>query len=155
MKSTLVIITLALTAISLVGQDRTDSKLRVGLFANAGTSSLVQGMGMNMNMYRNVNSSSNTMYNYAGSWGGGISLTIPLQKRWSFVGNIGYMNSGANYGQMYTAYDSRYRFSSLDVWAMGQYNSQPKGQVKFTAVLGLTESTLLSATIILLELTKT
>jgi len=149
MKSTLVTIALALTAASLAAQDGTNSRLRVGLFANAGTSSLVQGMGMNMNMYhRNyggLNGNSMTTYNYVGSWGGGVSLTVPLYQRWSFVGNIGYMNSGANYGQMYTTYNSRYRFSYLNVWAMGQYSSVPKGPVKFTAVLGLTESTLLSA----------
>ena len=135
-----VIVLMLITSV-VTAQDETPAKLRVGLYANAGTSSLVQGMGMNMNMYGN----NRTMYNYAGSWGGGVSLSVPLHQRWSFVGNIGYMNRGANYGEMNSSYDSRYRFSYLDVWAMGQYNNLPKGPVKFTAVLGLTESTLLSA----------
>lgn len=134
-----VIVLMLITSI-VTAQDETPAKLRVGLYANAGTSSLVQGMGMNMNMYGN----NRTMYNYAGSWGGGVSLSVPLHQRWSFVGNIGYMNRGANYDEMNSSYDSRYRFSYLDVWAMGQYNNLPKGPVKFT-VLGLTESTLLSA----------
>jgi hypothetical protein len=150
MKSTSIIIALALAATISVAQDATPSKIRVGLYANAGTSSLVQGMGMNMNMnmygsgYSGMNSNT-TMYSYAGSWGGGMSLTVPLHQRWSFVGNVGYMNRGANYGEMYSSYNSRYQFSYLDVWAMGQYNSLPSGSVKFTAVLGVTESTLLSA----------
>lgn len=132
----------------LAGQESTPGKLRVGLYANGGISSLVQGMGMNMNMYGSGYSGMNgnmTMYNYAGSWGGGMSLTVPLHQRWSFVGNVGYMNRGANYGEMNSTYNDRYRLSYLDLWAMGQYNSLPRGPVKFTAVLGLTESTLLSA----------
>lgn len=131
-----------------IAQDKVPNKLRVGLYANAGTSSLVQGMGMNMNMYGSGYNGMNgnmTMYNYAGSWGGGMNLTVPLHQRWSFVGNVGYMNRGANYGEMNSTYNDRYRLSYLDLWAMGQYNSLPKGPVKFTAVLGLTESTLLSA----------
>ena len=149
MKTTIGIIAFTLATTFLAGQDTTPAKLRVGLYANAGTSSLVQGMGMNMNMYGSgyggMYGNNRTMYNYAGSWGGGVNLTVPLHQRWSFVGNIGYMNRGANYGEMNSSYDSRYRFSYLDVWAMGQYNNLPKGPVKFTAVLGLTESTLLSA----------
>lgn len=149
MKSIIAIFLLSLTAIHLTAQDTGNSKLRIGAYLNGGTSSLVQGMGMNMNMYSNnyggMNSNNMTMYNYAGSWGGGVSLTMPLHQRWSLVGNVGYMNRGANYGEMNSSYDSRYRFSYLDVWAMGQYNNLPKGPVKFTAVLGLTESTLLSA----------
>jgi hypothetical protein len=131
-----------------IAQDKVPNKLRVGLYANAGTSSLVQGMGMNMNMYGSGYTYGNnmTMYNYTGSFGGGVSLTVPLHQRWSFVGNLGYMNRGANYGDMNSSsYDSRYRLSYLDVWALGQYNNLPKGPVKFIAVLGLTESTLLSA----------
>lgn len=134
----------------LMAQENTSTKVRFGVYANGGTSSLVQGMGMNMNMYGSGYSGMNgnmPMYNYASSWGGGLSLTAPLHPRWSFVGNVGYMNRGANYGTMSSSvYNSSYRFSYLDVWAMGQYNNLPKGPVKFTAVLGLTESTLLSAT---------
>lgn len=130
----------------LVAQDKTPAKVRAGLYVNAGTSSLVQGMGMNM--YSNSYYGSNiTMYRYTGSFGGGVSLTVPLQQRWSFVGNLGYMNRGANYMDMdlnSSTYDSRYRFSYIDVWAMGQYNNMPKGPVKFTASFGLTESTLVS-----------
>lgn len=135
---------------SLSAQDISANKIRVGLYANGGTSSLVQGMGMDMNMYGSgyggTYGGNMSMYNYTGSVGGGVSLTVPFHQRWSFVGNIGYMNRGANYGEMNSStYNSRYRFSYLDVWAMGQYNSLQKGPVRFTAVLGLTESTLLSA----------
>lgn len=149
MKTTLGVIAFTLAATLLAAQDTTHSKLRVGLYANAGTSSLVQGMGMNMNMYGSgyggIYGNDMTMYGYSGSVGGGINFTVPLHQRWSFVGNLGYMNRGASYGEMYSSFDSRYRFSYLDIWAMGQYNNIPKGAVKFTAVLGLTESTLLSA----------
>ena len=102
---------------------------------------------MNMNMYNNsYYGNNNTMYRYIGSFGGGVSLTVPLHQRWSFVGNLGYMNRGANYGDMNSSsYSSSYRFSYIDVWAMGQYNNVPKGPVKFTASFGLTESTLVSA----------
>ena len=134
----------------VAGQSKVPTKLRVGVYANGGTSSLVQGMGMNMNMYGNgyggMYGSSRTMYNYAGSLGGGVSLTVPLHQRWSFVGNLGYMNRGANYGEMNSSsYYSRYRLSYIDVWALGQYNNMPKGPLKFTASFGLTESTLISA----------
>ncbi|MCK6617109.1 MAG: PorT family protein [Cyclobacteriaceae bacterium] len=148
MKTTIGIMILCLVTTYLGAQDNTKSKISIGVYANGGTSSLVQGMGMNMNMYGSGYSGMNgnmTMYNYAGSWGGGMSLTVPLHQRWSFVGNVGYMNRGANYGEMNSSYNDRYRLSYLDLWAMGQYNSLPKGPVKFTAVLGLTESTLLSA----------
>jgi hypothetical protein len=149
MKKITGVIALMLITSMVMAQDKIPGKLRVGLYANAGTSSLVQGMGMNMNMYSRgyggYYANDMTMYNYTGSWGGGVNLTVPLHQRWSFVGNLGYMNRGANYGEMYSSYDSRYRFSYLDIWAMGQYNNIPKGPVKFTAVLGLTESTLLSA----------
>ncbi|HRJ29820.1 MAG TPA: outer membrane beta-barrel protein [Cyclobacteriaceae bacterium] len=148
MKTTIGIITLSLVTTLLSAQDNPPAKPRVGLYANGGTSSLVQGMGMNMNMYSSGYSGMNgnmTMYDYAGSWGGGVSLTLPLHQRWSLVGNAGYMNRGANYGDMYSSYDSRYRFSYIDVWALAQYNNIPKGQVKFTASAGLTESTLISA----------
>lgn len=144
-----VLVLMLITSI-VVAQDKVPAKLRVGVYANGGTSSLVQGMGMDMNMYRSgyggMYGSNMTMYNYTGSLGGGVSLTVPLHPRWSFVGNVGYMNRGANYGTMNSSYDSRYRLSYLDVWALGQYNNVPKGSVKFTASLGLTESTLLSAT---------
>ncbi len=146
MKTTIGIITLCLMTTLLRAQDDTPAKVRFGLYANAGTSSLVQGMGMNM--YGSSYSYGNdmTMYNYTGSFGAGVSLTVPLHQKWSFVGNLGYMNRGANYGDMNSSsYDSRYRLSYLDVWALGQYNNLPKGPVKFIAVLGLTESTLLSA----------
>ncbi len=139
---------ISLTSTGVMAQDNSPAKLRWGLYANGGTSSLVQGMGMNMNMYNSGYSGMNsnmTMYDYAASWGGGMSLTVPLHQRWSFVGNIGYMNRGANYGEMNSSYSDSYNLSYLDLWAMGQYNSLPKGPVKFTAVLGLTESTLLSA----------
>lgn len=151
MKTTMGVFVFCLATTLAAAQDYTPGKLRVGLYANAGTSSLVQGMGMDMNMYRSgyggMYGSNMPMYNYAGSFGGGVSFTVPLHPRWSFVGNVGYMNRGANYGNMNSStYNSSYRFSYLDVWAMGQYNNLPKGPVKFTAVLGLTESTLLSAT---------
>ncbi len=138
---------LSTVASSLSAQDVVSSRLRIGTYLNGGTSSLVQGMGMNMNMYSYPSMNSNTMmYNYAGSWGGGVSLTVQLYQRWSFVGNVGYMSRGANYGLMNSSYNSQYRLSYLDVWAMGQYNNIPKkGPVKFIAVLGLTESTLLAA----------
>ena len=134
----------------VIAQDKVPAKLRVGIYANAGSSSLVQGMGMNMNMYSSgyggVYGSDMTMYNYSGSMGGGVSLTVPLHQRWSFVGNVGYMNRGANYGEMNSSsYNSRYRFSYIDVWALGQYNNIPKGPVKFTASFGLTQSILISA----------
>lgn len=134
----------------LAGQESTPGKLRVGLYANGGISSLVQGMGMNMNMYGSgyggMYGSDMTMYDYMSSVGGGVSLTIPFHQRWSFVGNLGYMNRGANYGDMNSSsYDSRYRLSYIDVWVMGQYNNIPKGPIKFLASLGLTESTLISA----------
>lgn len=149
MKTTLGVIALSLISTLLVAQDKTPVKLRVGLYLNAGTSSLVQGMGMNM-MYNNNSyyGSNTTMYRYTGSFGGGVSLTVPLHQRWAFVGNLGYMNRGANYMDMTlnsSTYDSRYRFSYIDIWAMGQYNSLPRGPVKFTASFGLTESTLISA----------
>lgn len=148
MKTTIGIIILCLVTTYLRAQDETKSNMNIGLYANGGASSLVQGMGMNMNMYGNGYSGMNsnmTMYSYAGSWGGGMSLTVPLHQRWSFVGNVGYMNRGANYGEMNSSYSNSYRLSYLDLWAMGQYNSLQKGPVRFTAVLGLTESTLLSA----------
>lgn len=149
MKTILGVTILFFTTTLVTAQDYAPTKLRAGLYVNGGTSSLVQGMGMNMNMYSSgyggVYGSNMTMYDYTGSVGGGLSLTVPLHERWSFVGNLGYMNRGANYGEMYSSYDSRYRLSYLDIWAMGQYNNLPKGPVKFTAVLGLTESTLLSA----------
>lgn len=145
----MVSIAIAFIAISVIAQDTSRVKIRVGLYANAGTSSLVQGMGMNMNMYSGgaggYNSSNMTMYNYVGSWGGGVNLILPLHQRWSLVGNVGYMNRGANYSESYSSNEFGYRFSYLDVAVMGQYNSLPKGAVKFTAVLGLTESTLLAA----------
>lgn len=151
MKTTIGIMILCLVTTYLGAQDNTNSKIRFGVYANGGTSSLVQGMGMDMNMYRSgyggMYGSNMPMYNYTGSVGGGVSLTVPLHQRWSFVGNVGYMNRGANYGTMNSStYNSSYRFSYLDVWVMGQYNNLPKGPVKFTAVLGLIESTLLSAT---------
>ena len=150
MKTTIGIILFCLTATFLAAQDTTPGKLRVGAYVNGGISSLVQGMGMNMNMYGSgyggMYGSDMTMYNYAGSFGGGLSLTVPVHQRWSLVGNLGYMNRGANYGDMNSSsYDSRYRLSYIDVWAMGQYNNVPKGPVKFLASLGLTESTLISA----------
>lgn len=150
MKKTRGVIVLMLITSIVIAQDKVPAKLRVGVYANGGTSSLVQGMGMNMNMYSSgyggMYGSNMTMYNYKGSVGGGVSLTVPLHERWSLVGNLGYMNRGANYGDMSSSsYNSSYRFSYLDVWAMGQYNNLPKGPVKFIAVLGLTESTLLSA----------
>ena len=141
------IIVLMLITSLVMAQDTVSKKLRVGIYANGGTSSLVQGMGMNMyssgySMY----GSNMTMYNYTGSVGGGVSLTVPLHPHWSFVGNMGYMNRGANYGKMNSSsYNSRYRFSYIDVWALGQYNNLPKGPVKFTASFGFTESTLISA----------
>ncbi len=150
MKKIKLLIALVLVAFTLPAQDSISHKLRVGLYANAGTSSLVQGMGMGMNMYgsgygNNYGSNTN-MYTYTGSYGGGLSLTVPLHQRWSFVGNLGYMNRGARYGDMYSSsYSSQYRLSYLDIWALGQYNNVPKGPVKFTASFGLTESTLLSA----------
>ena len=148
MKTTIGVIILFLVTTYVGAQDNPTSKIRIGMYANAGTSSLVQGMGMNMNMYGSGYSGMNsnmTMYNYATSWGGGVSLTVPLHQRWSFVGNLGYMNRRANYGEMNSSYNDSYNPSYLDLWAMGQYNSLPKGPVRFTAVLGLTESTLLSA----------
>ena len=143
------IIVLMLITSLVMAQDTVSRKLRVGVYANGGTSSLVQGMGMNMNMYSSgygMYGSNMTMYNYTGSVGGGVSLTVPLHPHWSFVGNMGYMNRGANYGKMNSSsYNSRYRFSYIDVWALGQYNNLPKGPVKFTASFGFTESTLISA----------
>lgn len=150
MKTAIGITAFTLVTTLLVAQDFAPAKLRVGLYANAGTSSLVQGMGMGMNMYGsgygNIYSNNSNMYTYTGSYGGGLSLTLPLHQRWSFVGNLGYMNRGARYGDMYSSsYSSQYRLSYLDIWALGQYNNVPKGPVKFTASFGLTESTLLSA----------
>lgn len=143
------VIILMLITSMVIAQDKVLNKLRLGLYANGGTSSLVQGMGMNMNMYGSgyggMYGNDMTMYDYRGSLGGGVSLTIPVHQRWSLVGNVGYMNRGANYGDMYSSYDSRYRLSYIDVWAMGQYNNLPVGRVKFLASLGLTESTLISA----------
>ena len=144
------IIVLMLITSLVMAQDKVSRKLRVGVYANGGTSSLVQGMGMNMNMYGSGYGSmyggNITMYSYTGSVGGGVSLTVPLHPHWSFVGNMGYMNRGANYREMNSSsYNSRYRFSHIDVWALGQYNNLPKGPVKFTASFGLTESTLISA----------
>ena len=144
------IIVLMLLTSLVMAQDKVSRKLRVGVYANGGTSSLVQGMGMNMNMYGSgyggMYGGNITMYSYTGSVGGGVSLTVPLHPHWSFVGNMGYMNRGANYGEMNSSsYNSRYRFSHIDVWALGQYNNLPKGSVKFTASFGLTESTLISA----------
>ena len=144
------VIILVLVASVATAQENVPTKLRIGLYANGGISSLVQGMGMNMNMYGSGYSSmygtNMTMYNYTSSFGAGVSLTVPFHPRWSFVGNIGYMNRGANYGTMNSSsYDSRYRLNYLDVWALAQYNNVPKGPVKFTASIGLTESTLLSA----------
>ncbi len=147
MKKVVSIWTLLFYASLLTAQDNPPAKLRVGLYANAGTSSLVQGMGMNMNMYNyNYYGTNTPMYSYTGSFGGGVSLTVPLHQRWSFVGNLGYMNRGANYMSLNsTSYDSRYRLSYIDVWALGQYNNVPKGAVKFIGSFGLTESTLISA----------
>lgn len=148
MKTTIGIMMICLISTCLWAQDNANTKIRIGVYANAGTSSLVQGMGMNMNMYGSGYNGMNgnmTMYNYAASWGGGMSLTLPLHQRWSFVGNLGYMSRGANYGDMNSTYSDQYRLSYLDLWAMGQYNNLSKGPVRFTAVLGLTESTLLSA----------
>lgn len=146
------IIVLMLITSLVMAQDKVSRKLRVGVYANGGTSSLVQGMGMNtsMNMYGSgyggMYGSNMTMYNYTGSFGGGVSLTVPLHERWSFVGNLGCLNRGANYGEMNSSfYNSRYRFSYIDVWALGQYNNIPKGSLKFTASFGLTQSTLISA----------
>ena len=143
------IIVLMLLTSLVMAQDTVSKKLRVGIYANGGTSSLVQGMGMNMNMYSSGYSmygSNMTMYSYTGSVGGGVSLTVPLYPHWSFVGNLGYMNRGANYRELNSSsYNSRYRFSYIDVWALGQYNNLPKGPVKFTASFGFTESTLISA----------
>ncbi len=144
------VIILMLIASIVIAQDNFPAKLRVGVYANGGTSSLVQGMGMNMNMYSSgyggMFGSNMTMYNYMGSVGGGVSLTVPLHPHWSFVGNLGYMNRGANYGEMNSSsYNSHYRLSYIDVWALGQYNNIPKGPVKFIASFGLTQSTLISA----------
>ncbi len=144
------VIILMLIASIVIAQDNFPAKLRVGVYANGGTSSLVQGMGMNMNMYSSgyggMYGSNMTMYNYAGSAGGGVSFTVPLHPHWSFVGNLGYMNRGANYGDINSSsYNSSYRLSYIDVWALTQYNNIPKGPVRFTASFGLTESTLISA----------
>lgn len=147
MKTLIAICFLSTMASSLSAQDEASSKLRVGAYLNGGISSFVQGMGMNMSMYSYPGVNSNTMmYNYAGSWGGGLSFLVPLNQRWSFVGNVGYANRGANYGTMNSSYNAQYRLSYMDVWVMGQYNNIPKrGPVKFLAVLGLTQSTLLTA----------
>ncbi len=144
------IIILVFVASIVAAQENIPTKLRIGLYASGGISSLVQGMGMNMNMYgsgyNSTYGTNMTMYNYTSSVGGGVSLSVPFHPRWSFVGNLGYMNRGANYGSMNSSsYDSRYRLSYIDVWALAQYNNIPKGSVKFTASLGLTESTLISA----------
>ena len=149
MKKLNVVIALMLVTAIVSAQDGAPSNLRVGLYANAGTSSLVQGMGMNMNMfnsgYGSMHGSNTSMYNFTSSVGGGVSLTVPLHSHWSFVGNLGYMNRGANYTGINSSENSRYRFSYVDFWALAQYNNIPKGPVKFIASLGVTESTLLSA----------
>ncbi|MEO5600006.1 MAG: porin family protein [Cyclobacteriaceae bacterium] len=143
-------IVLMLVASVIAAQENIPTKLRIGLYANGGISSLVQGMGMNMNMYSSgygsMYGNNMTMYDYMGSVGGGISLTVPFHQQWSFVGNLGYMNRGARYGDMYSSSSSlHYRLSYLDAWVFGQYNNLPKGPVKFTASLGFTQSTLLTA----------
>lgn len=147
MKKLLLLLFFLAPANLLMAQEKAAAKVKFGMYANAGISSLVQGMGMDMYMYGSgYNYGSNmTMYDYTGSFGGGLSLTVPFHQRWSFVGNVGYMSRGANYGDMNSTYSDQYRLSYLDLWAMGQYNNLPKGPVKFTTVLGLTESTLLSA----------
>lgn len=114
MKTIVTIFLLSLVVMKMSAQDAASSRLRIGAYLNGGTSSLVQGMGMNMNMYNYGSMNSNSMmYNYAGSWGGGVSFTVPLHQRWSFVGNLGYMNRGANYGEMNSSYNSQYRLSYL------------------------------------------
>lgn len=152
MKKITLVFSLLFSASLLAAQEKTPAKVRVGLYANVGTSSLVQGMGMNMNMnmyssgYGGTSGSNMTMYRYTCSFGGGVSLALPFHQRWSVVGNLGYMNRGANYGGMNSSsYDSRYRFSYIDVWALMQYNNIAKGRVKFTGSFGFTESTLISA----------
>ena len=151
MKKLNVVIALMLVTAIVSAQDEAPSNLRVGLYANAGTSSLVQGMGMNMNMYGNgygnVSGSNMPMYGYGASVGGGVSLGFPLNNQWSINGNIGYMNRGVQYGitSNYSANNSRYRLSYIDTWLLGQYSTLPKGTTKFTASIGLTQSTLISA----------
>lgn len=149
MKAITGILLLLFSATLLAAQDQTPkNKLRVGVYVNTGTSSLVQGMGMNMNMYNygysNANGN-NMMYGYSTAFGGGISLGLPLADRWSINGNFGYMNRGARYGNIYSSYNSSYRLSYIDAWVFGQYNSLPKGPVKFIGTFGLTQSTLISA----------
>lgn len=77
-------------------QVNAQSKFRIGLYATGGTSSLVQGMDMNMHMYNSgfgsTYGNNKTMYNYTGSVGGGVNFTVPIDQRWSFVGNLGYLN---------------------------------------------------------------
>jgi hypothetical protein len=150
MKKIVLTFTILLSAALLAAQDKTPTKLRIGLYVNAGTSSLVQGMGMNMNMYGNGYGNmngTNMLYNYSPALGGGVSLGFPLSDRWSINGNFGYMNRGAQYGltSNYTTNNSRYRLSYIDTWLFGQYNSLPKGSIKFTASLGLTQSIMISA----------
>ena len=57
---------LMLIASMVVAQDKVPTKLRVGVYVNAGTSSLVQGMGMNMygSGYGGTYGNNMTMYNY-------------------------------------------------------------------------------------------
>ena len=84
MKTIIAIFSLSLVATLLAAQDVMPSKLKIGLYANGGISSLVQGMGMNMNMYGygGMYGSNITMYNYISSVGGGVSLTVPFHQRW-------------------------------------------------------------------------
>ena len=151
MKKINVVIALMLVTAIAAAQDRAPANLRVGLYTNAGTSSLVQGMGMNMNMYGNgygnMSGSNMPMYGYGASVGGGVSLGFPLNNQWSINGNLGYMNRGVQYGitSNYSTNSSRYRLSYIDTWLLGQYSTLPKGAMKFTASIGLTQSTLISA----------
>ncbi len=145
------IIVLMLITSLVMAQNKVSRKLRVGVYANGGTSSLVQGMGMNMNMYGNgygnVSGSNMPMYGYGASVGGGVSLGFLLNNQWSINGNLGYMNRGVQYGitSNFSANSSRYRLSYIDTWLLGQYSTLPKGAMKFTASIGLTQSTLVSA----------
>ncbi len=148
MKTVVGVIVICLLTGQLHAQDTTRPKLKLGVLANGGASSLVQGMGMNMNMYSNgyyPNGSNMPMYSFTMSWGGGVSLTLPVHQRWSVVSNITYMSRGANYSEMYTSNSAKYRFGYLDIWIMGQYNNVPRNQIKFIGSFGLTESTLLSS----------
>ena len=144
------LVILLLTASVVVGQEVPPTRFKIGLYGNTG----VGGMGSTMRSHHHDQGFLRIgifppTQRYTEHLGGGISLTASFHPQWALVGNIGYMYQGTYFREYYNYryfLTSSYRQSSIDVWALGQYNNVSAGPVRFTAAFGFAQSTLISAT---------